>query len=85
LGEELLDLSLTGLLFNFGFAPSSLGDLDKFVGEGMLVNSTGLGEGNLTDFLFIGALGTLMVNSSFILSWNNLKPFPTSRLSHPPL
>ena len=85
LGEELLDLSLIGLLFDFSFAPPSLCNLDEFVSRGILMNSTGLEGGNLSDFLFVGVLRTLMVNSSFILSWNNLKPSPTSKLSHPPL
>ena len=60
----MLDLSLIGLSFNFGFAPPSLGDLDGFVGREMLVNSTGLGGENLLDFLFVGTLRTLMVNFS---------------------
>ena len=84
MGEELLDLSLTGLLFDFSFA-SPLDDLDEFIGKGMLVNSIGLEGENLSDFLFIGTLRTLMMNSSFILSWNNLEPSPASKLSYSPL
>jgi len=85
LGEELLDLSLTGLLFDFSFASPSLDDLDEFIGKGMLVNSIGLEGGNLSDFLFIGTLRTLMMNSSFILSQNNLEPSSASKLSYSPL
>ena len=81
----MLDLSLTGLLFDFNFASPSLGDLDEFIDRGMLVNSTGLEGGNLSDFLFIGALKTLIVNSSFILFQNNLEPSPASKLSYPSL
>ena len=81
----LVGLSLMGLPFNFGFVPPSLGSLVGFSGGGMLVNSTGLVGGNLSDLLFVGALGTLVVNSSLILSRNDLELSPASKLSHPPL
>jgi len=73
LGEELLDLSLIGLLFDFSFAPPSLCNLDEFVDKGILMNSTGFEGGNLSDFLFVEVLRTLIVNSSFILFQNDLE------------
>jgi len=83
LGEMLLGLSLMGLLFDFGFVSPSLGSLVRFSGRGMLVNSTGLVGEDLLNLLFVGVFGTLVVNSSLILSQNNSELFPISKLSHP--
>ena len=80
-----MDLSFSNLLTDLGLDPPSLVDLGGDVREGMLVNSTGFrGEKQLV-FLFAGMVGALIVNSSLILLWNDLKLSPTSRLSYPPL
>ena len=78
----MVGLLLIDLLFDFSFASLSLGGLDRFISGGMLVNFTGLEGENLSDLLFVGALETLVVNSSLILSQNNLELFSTSKLSH---
>ena len=82
LKEELLDLLLIDLLFNFGFTFPFLSNLNKSVNKKILVNSMSLKERNLLDFLFIEALKTLIVNFFFILFQNNLKLLSTSELFH---
>ena len=82
LGEMLVSLLLIGLPFDFGFVSSFLDNLVRFSSRGMLVNFTGLVGGNLLDLLFVRAFRTLVINSSLILSQNDLEPSPANKLSY---
>ena len=51
----------------------------------MLVNSTGLERENLSDFFPKDLVGTLVINSSLIMSQKDLLLLPAFTTSQPPL
>jgi len=67
--EDLLkELLLDGFFPLFFAEESPLDKLTGFSEEGILENSAGLAGRRWVDFLLDGAIGTLVVNSSLILS-----------------
>jgi len=81
----LKELLLDGFFPLFFAEELPLDELTEFSEEGILENSVGLVGRRRVDFLLDGVIGTLVVNSSLILSQNVFCPSLTSKLSHLPL